>query len=381
LKLCDITMFYSESGGGVRRYLERKRWWLGKSHPELEHLLIVPAERSSFQRRGNHSRVTVEGMRLPFAPGYRLPVGYGEINEILELEGPDIIECASPFTMRGAVSRYLKRRRSAHVFDYYHAYFPRSYAAALGRPLLFLKRPLLTIGWRYLRWAYKDSAGVLVASPVVRDDLEAHGIRNTHLAPLGVDLERFSPGRETERPKRPTILFAGRLTEEKGISVLMDTYRLLRQRLDVGMTVAGDGLLRDTLERTAERDPCVTYLGYVSNDRMPAVYRKATLLVSAAPTETLGLYFLEALASGIPVVGLSGSGLMDVFPPTVAIAVPRQNTELLAQACQRFIENPPSAESCRRAAMRYSWEQRLERILRLQFHLAGLDPPVPGARK
>ncbi|MBD3368844.1 glycosyltransferase [Candidatus Fermentibacteria bacterium] len=381
MKLCDITMFYSESGGGVRRYLERKRWWLRRSHPEVEHLLVVPGEGSSYERHGRHIKVTVGGLRLPFAPGYRLPVSYGEINEILALEKPDIIEAASPFTMRRAVSRHLRRHRSAHAFDYYHAYFPRSYAAALGRPLLFLKRPLLTLGWKYLRWVYKDSSGVLVASPVIRDVLETHGIRNTHLAPLGVDLARFVPGSARKPLAKPTILFVGRLTEEKGISVLIETYRLLRQRMDVGMTIAGSGLLKDMIEDMAERDSDLTYLDFVPNDRMPEVYRRATMLVSAAPTETLGLYFLEALACGIPVVGLSGSGLMDVFPRTVAIPVPRQNSELLARACQRFLEDPPPPEACRRAAMRFSWEQRLERILRLQFHLAGLELPSKESRK
>jgi alpha-1,6-mannosyltransferase len=375
VKILDITMFYSATGGGVRRYLETKRRWLRRELSSVEHVLVIPGEEPGMTEDGLGRVYSVGGIPLPFSPGYRLPVGSRRISRIVREEAPDLIESGSPFTMRRALSRALGNG-GPPVFDYYHAYFPPSYAAALGRPLTFLKVPLLRYGWRWLRRVYADSARILVASPVIRKALAAHGIRNTELAPLGVDLERF---RQTARPGggKPVLLFVGRLTEEKGLSVLLETYRLMRQRGGARLLIAGDGLLREAVEDLAGEDPDVVYLGYVSNRRMPGVYAKADLLISAAPTETLGLYFLEALASGLPVVGLSGSGLMDVLPAEVAQAVPHQHPRELAEACVRLLSSPPSPERCREVALDYSWPRRLRRIVGLEADIAGLQ--LPGA--
>ena len=133
--------------------------------------------------------------------------------------------------------------------------------------------------------------------------------------------------------------------------------------------------MREKVQSLAGDDPDVTYLGYVSNRRLPEVYAEADLLVSAAPTETLGLYFLEALASGVPVVGLSGSGLMDVLPDRVARAVPHQLPRELAEACRELLARPPSRDLCRRAALDYAWPRSLRRIVGLEASIAGLELP------
>jgi alpha-1,6-mannosyltransferase len=376
LKLCDVTMFYSSIGGGVRRYLETKRRWLRRAMPSVSHVLIVPGDEPGMVEDELGRIYSVGGIPLPFSPGYRLPVGGRRMGRILREESPDLIEAGSPFTMRRALSGTVGD--GTPVFDYYHAYFPPSYAAALGRPLTFLKAPLLHYGWRYLRAAYADSARILVASPVIRGVLAEHGLTNTELAPLGVDVRRFDI-RSGKRDDVPTVLFVGRLTEEKGLSVALETYRLLRQRTRVRLLVAGDGLLRETVEGLAETDPDVGYLGYVPNGRMPEVYARARLLISAAPTETLGLYFLEALACGVPVAGLSGSGLMDVLPDDVARAVPHQLPRELARVSIELLESPPSPERCREVALGYAWPRRLSRIVGLEADIAGIRLPQEGS--
>ncbi len=361
----------------MHRYLEVKRHWLRRELPSVEHVLVIPGEEPGTTEDGMGRVYSVGGIPLPFSPGYRLPVGGRGISSILREEAPDLIESGSPFTMRRALSRTL-RRGGPPVFDYYHAYFPPSYAAALGRPLTFLKGPLLRHGWSWLRRAYADSAGVLVSSPVIREVLARNGIGNTLLAPLGVDVDRFrlKPG---AGGRAPVLLFVGRLTEEKGLTVILETYRLLRQRGGVRLLLAGDGILREKVQNLAEEDPDVSYLGYVPNRRMPEVYARADLLLSAAPTETLGLYFLEALASGVPVVGLSGSGLMDVLPEEVALAVPHQLPRELAAACVRMLDDPPPPEVCREAVLEYAWPKRLRRIVGLEADIAGLELPEVSA--
>ncbi|MBD3276762.1 MAG: glycosyltransferase [Candidatus Aegiribacteria sp.] len=371
VKICDVTMFYSSTGGGVRRYLEIKRRWLRKNHPSVEHVLVVPGAESGFEDDRFGRIYRVKGLSLPFSPGYRLPVDKEYVSSILRRETPDLIEAGSPFSFRKTLSAV--NSGDIPIFDYYHAYFPLSYAEALGSGLELLKPLLIKVGWKYIRSVYRDSCRILVAAPVIRKVLAEHGITNTTLAPLGVDIERFRI-RKIETGKVPVLLFVGRLTEEKGLLTVLDTYRLLNQKKRVKLIIAGDGILRKKVEDLSEKDPDVEYMGFVPNRRMPRLYTRAGLLLSAAPTETLGLYFLESLASGVPVVGLSGSGLMDVLPEKVARAARKKDAETLADKCLELLEELPSAESCREAALEYSWPRRLEAIFQQETRLAGISP-------
>jgi alpha-1,6-mannosyltransferase len=372
-RLCDITMFWSDTGGGVRRYLERKSAWLSSSCPDMSHLLVTPGSRLERSMHGGSEHVRVPSPSLPFAPGYRVPLSTGPTRSVLRSWMPDIVESGCPFALRRAAGAWA-REAGRPVFDYYHAYFPVSYTEAVfGRRTSLLRRALERAGWRYLRSAYADSARVFVASPAIRDVLALQGVTNTELAPLGVDTDVFRPS--AGREGVPTVLFVGRLTREKGLETVLEAFRIMRERMPCRLVVAGDGILRRRIERLAAVDPSVAYAGFTRPGALAGLYSSASLLLSGAPAETLGLTFLEALSCDTPVVGLSGSGLMDSFPPEVATAVSRATPEALAGAALGMLEAPPAPGLCRALALEYSWPVRLARIVGREHELAGLPPP------
>jgi alpha-1,6-mannosyltransferase len=372
MRLSDVTMFWSESGGGVRRYLEEKRSWLGRARPDLKHLLVIPGPRRETLRDSGGMTAIIRAPSIPFAPGYRIPLRGGAVVDALADWSPAFVECGSPFTMRRAVSRY-RQLSGTPVFDYYHAYFPLNYTAALFGRRRGLRGLFDSIGWAWLRTAYADSTRIFVASPVARDSLARHGISNTELAPLGVDLELFRQKADGEASSKPSILFAGRLTEEKGLSAVLECYSILRRKSGLALTVVGDGLLRSRVEEMAARDSGITFKGFLSKQDLATAYREAWVLVSGAPAETLGLCFLESLASGTPVVGLSGSGLMDGFPKEVARAVRGGSGESLAEGVSELLASPPGPGSCRSVAEDYGWDRRLSYILAREMELSNTE--------
>jgi alpha-1,6-mannosyltransferase len=370
LRICDVTMFWSASGGGVRRYIETKRAWLHRAHPGIAHSLVVPGAGGSLTTDGLDSTVTVRSHTIPFAPGYRIPLGRRGVAAAIEGLAPDFLECGCPFVMRRAASEW-RRRSGRPVFDYYHAYFPLNYTAVMRGRHPVLAGAVESRGWGWLRRAYSDSTRIFLASPSVRRRLAAEGIVNTELAPLGVDLEMFRPP-GAGRAEPAVLLFAGRLTEEKGLSDVLACYGMLRGSFDVSLVVVGDGLLRPKVEKAASRDARIRYAGYLPPGELAREYGAATVLVSGAPAETLGLTFLEALACGTPVVGISGSGLIDVLPSGVVRAVPRRDPGMLAEAVAGVLGAPPDPAECRAAAMDYGWDTRLEHILRREIELSGI---------
>ncbi|GAB7020495.1 glycosyltransferase family 4 protein [Halostagnicola bangensis] len=125
----------------------------------------------------------------------------------------------------------------------------------------------------------------------------------------GIDTERFTPtGAESERVTStgPALLFVGRLVEgkrpEDAIRALVD---VLDRYPDATLSLCGSGALREELETLAAelgiRDS-VQFLGHLSYDEMPKVYRSADVLVLPSRAEGLPRTVLEAQSSGTPVV-------------------------------------------------------------------------------
>jgi alpha-1,6-mannosyltransferase len=365
-------MFWSASGGGVRRYLERKEEWFASRADLFRHLLVVPGARDSFSDSPPLSRALVRSPRIPFSPGYRAPVSCRGILRVLGSWKPDLAEAGCPFKFRRALSIWAAGSGKP-VFDYYHAFFPVSYTQALfGNRDTALRRALERAGWAFLRSVYADSSRIFVASPVIRDVLALHGITNTEIAPLGVDTGIFRPGGGR---RGSVILFVGRLTREKGLETVLETFRIVSGRRPSRLVIVGDGIQRPRVEELASGSQGITYRSFMEQGELAGIYREADVLLSAAPAETLGLTFLEALSSGIPVVGLSGSGLMDSFPREIAAAVSPGTPENLAGAVEGFLDHPPDPDVCRRYAESYSWPGRLAAIVSRELEIAGMDVP------
>ncbi|OGL79718.1 hypothetical protein A3J43_03380 [Candidatus Uhrbacteria bacterium RIFCSPHIGHO2_12_FULL_54_23] len=145
--------------------------------------------------------------------------------------------------------------------------------------------------------------------------------------PFGVDTERFKPCEPVKNERRPTtILFVGSLDRAhwfKGLEILFNALVLFNANIppisndrDIWgvdtkvpwrCMIVGDGDFRPRYERMvgslgiADR---VRFLGSVSHDQLPEVYRNADLFVfpSVSRAEAFGLVVLEAMASGLPVI-------------------------------------------------------------------------------
>jgi hypothetical protein len=125
----------------------------------------------------------------------------------------------------------------------------------------------------------------------------------------GVDVARFDPrNREPSRlPGELTVLYAGRLTREKGANLLADAFLRARERdprLHLALAGGGPG-------QTALRDrlgPYATFLGWLDSRELACAYASADVFLFASTTDTFGQVILEAQASGLPVVAVAEGG-------------------------------------------------------------------------
>jgi phosphatidyl-myo-inositol dimannoside synthase len=147
-----------------------------------------------------------------------------------------------------------------------------------------------------------------------------------HLPP-GVDTERFRPDPASREEMRtrfrlgelPTVVCLSRLVPRKGQDMLIRALPAIRQRVDgAALVIVGGGPYLDTLRGLAERSGVtdhVTFTGGVPFAELPAYHAMADVFAMPCRTrgagldvEGLGIVFLEASATGVPVVAGSSGG-------------------------------------------------------------------------
>jgi 1,2-diacylglycerol 3-alpha-glucosyltransferase len=114
------------------------------------------------------------------------------------------------------------------------------------------------------------------------------------------------------------IAYVGRVAFEKNLDFLLSVTEQVRRDLpDVLFVVAGEGPARASLERAVAKRGLganVRFVGYLERrTELPSCYCAADVFVFASKTETQGLVLLEAMALGVPVVGLAEMGTKDVL--------------------------------------------------------------------
>jgi len=142
-----------------------------------------------------------------------------------------------------------------------------------------------------------------------------NGIDPAELAPAG-DLEAFRA--QFAAPGERLVLLVGRLVYEKGFQLALEALPRLVERLgDVRFVVAGSGTHEHELRAQARElglDPHGTFLGWIGDDVLHALYRIADLTVVPSIYEPFGLVALEAMASGCPCLVADTGGLREVVP-------------------------------------------------------------------
>jgi spore coat protein SA len=165
----------------------------------------------------------------------------------------------------------------------------------------------------------------------------------------GADQSIFYPAVAARRSSEtPTVLFAGRLVEDKGVHILLDAMKLLEQQAVrirahiVGSSSFGVGQETEYIRRLKAASPAtVMFLPYCTGTALGDLFRSADIFCSPAVwDEPFGLVNVEALATGLPVVTTGSGGASEIFSSGGGIVVERGSAVHLASALRRLAEDP-----------------------------------------
>lgn len=181
-----------------------------------------------------------------------------------------------------------------------------------------------------MRWCnllvIKYASFITVNSQATKKALVDYRTTTTPISiiPMGVDVKVF----KYKRNKRilntnKIILFVGRLEEKKGIIYLLEAFSQVLQTEPLAhLLIIGQGSQEHELRELSQKmrlDAQITFMGEVSNKKLPLYYSLADVFVAPSirdkdgDTEGLGVVILEAMACGIPVVASRIGGITDII--------------------------------------------------------------------
>jgi len=189
----------------------------------------------------------------------------------------------------------------------------------------------------------------------------------------GVNTQQLRPDPEAAARERrelgidkKVMLYVGRVCEQKGSDVLLDTAKALRTRRgDVQLVIAGpigQFGLKDDPDRWIERieEAGGRYLGAVDESRLNAIYNLADVFVMPTrANEMFGMAAVEAQACGKPVVSSDSGGLKEVVPSNCGARVPVGDSVRMADEIEKLVSDADVYAACaanaRLNAATYDW--------------------------
>jgi len=366
MHITDLTMFWAPASGGVRTYLEAKTRWLD-AQPGIRHSLLVPGPEVCSE----HGRYTLPAPPIPFGHGYRFPLRQAAwLDKLLALR-PDIIEAGDPYVLPWAALQ-VGRRLNVPVVGFYHSDLPRLVAARAGH---------WTDRWLdgYVQQLYHRFDRVLAPSQVMADKLRGLGLERVYLQPLGVDTARFHPNHRDPALRRELgipdstrlLIFAGRGSREKNIPLLL---RAMVQ-LGVGyhLHLVGSHMPRRLPGNVSKSR------GFVDQTQLARWLASSDALIHAGDRETFGLVVLEAMASGIPVVGVRAGAVAELVAPGCGLLAQPGSAESIADTVRALFADGYRGMgriARRHVEQHYTWEQVLPGLLDHYRQLTGkIDAP------
>ncbi|MBA0844951.1 hypothetical protein Goarm_022429 [Gossypium armourianum] len=293
------------------------------------------------------------------------------ISEVSQFK-PDIIHASSP----GIMSEMLMRKYIPDIQTAFQVFGALAIAKLLSVPIVMSYHTHVPVA----------ADLTLVPSAAIARDLQEAKVTSANKIRLwnkGVDSESFHPRYcshemrlrlSNGEPEKPLIIHVGRVGVEKSLDFLKSVMdRLPEARI----AFIGDGPYREELEKLFTGMPAV-FTGMLQGEELSEAYASGDVFVMPSESETLGLVVLEAMSSGIPVVGARAGGIPDIIPAeqegkTGFLFTPGDIEDCMSKLVP-LLQNKELRETIGKAAReemeKYDWKAATKTIRNEQYEAA-----------
>ncbi len=240
----------------------------------------------------------------------------------------------------------------------------------------------------YTKFCCNGVEAVIVPTKKVKDLLMAYSVyKEIEVIPTGINLDKFKKEQYSNEEIQmireeygiekddKVILYVGRLAKEKNLEeVLEGISEFMENHKDAKIVIVGNGPDKDDLEKCAEKLTCrdrVLFLGEQPWDEIAKFYHLGDVFISASTSETQGLTYIEAMASGLPVVAKKDRCLEDILEDGYngfTFETQKEMREGLEKVLYQN-EHANYARNSRKKVQKYSTIEFAKKVERLYTHV------------
>jgi len=223
---------------------------------------------------------------------------------------------------------------------------------------------------KYIFKAYDDCNALIAVGNGLKEELGSYTKNKVKVIHNLVDLDLFNL--KDEKPNEMFTFFSlAYLEAGKGMELLIKTFAKAFKGKECRLKIGGDGGIKGTLEALAEDlgiSGQVIFLGALEREEAAKEMGRCDAFVLASEYETFGVVYIEATASGKPIIATRNGGAEDIVTKTNGIIVENYNEKLLADALKEMkasIKNYDRTKIRKECEEKYSKEVIAEKIIKV----------------
>lgn len=316
MNIVMLTNTFTPHVGGVARSIEQ----FTVEYRQRGHRVLVVAPEFN-----NQPANEVDVVRIPAIQNFNgsdfsvvLPVS-GLLSDILDEFQPDLVHSHHPYLLGMTALRIARYRRLPLVFTHHTMYEQYTHYVPLNSPAF--RRFVIELATHYANLCDQ----VFAPSESIAELLQQRGVKAPiTVVPTGVDIARFAHGNGTKFRTEQGIAdnafvvgHLGRLAPEKNLAFLANVVaHFLKTNSLAQFLVVGEGPSESIIRAIFDREGLTNRLhviGILQSTELADAYHAMDVFAFASKSETQGMVLTEAMAAGVPVIGLDAPGVREVI--------------------------------------------------------------------
>lgn len=375
MKILIVTPYYHPKIGGLENYVYHLVQSLLKDCQFQIVVVTANHEKSTNEENIIDDRYKVYRLPIQFKIS-NTPVSfhwYKQMEEIIAKEKPDIINAHAPVPFIADITS-LAARDKPFILTYH------------AGSMLKGKMPVDLLIKLYENTALKKLFNrshkiICYSKEFIANYLAPYKNKVTYIPP-GVDKHLYSPNNHQEISRN--ILYVGKLEKSaqwKGVRYLLEAIQILKSDFpDIKLSLVGEGDAISEYQNYAKKlyiSENVIFTGPLQGEQLAQQYRNSYALVlpSISSAESFGIVLIEAMASGLPVIGSNRGGIPGVIDDNVnGILVTPRNPQSIADAIKKLLNDPEYARKLgRQGRMKvmkeFVWDNNAEKFKKIVYEL------------
>ncbi len=282
---------------------------------------------------------------------------------------PDLIHIMTEFNMGLAGLNYGRKHGIPTISNY---------TTNFSQYMDYYKLPFLKPSvWNYMKWFHTQNDVTLCPSYSAQKLLHTNGIHNTKIFSRGIDSDNFHASHRSEQLRenlgiagKTAFLYVGRVSFEKDLDVLCESYYAIHEKYGgkAALVITGDGPYLEKCKQMFPEDTVFT--GFLKGPGLAEMYASCDIFVCPSSTETFGNVILEAMSSGLAVIGADAGGVGEIISHrNTGLKFSKRDESELTACMTEMLEDSSLVHILKRNGREYSilrsWDKIFEGLMNI----------------